>query len=80
MSVTPRTGSLCSWKAVSHVDWIVVTGGSSGAGSGTVSYQVAYNNTGRERTGTLTIAWRTFTVNQKKAPALTFLPMLLGEE
>ena len=80
VSVTSSTGSLCSWKAVSHVDWIVVTGGSSGAGSGTVSYQVAYNNTGRERTGTLTIAWRTFTVNQKKAPALTFLPMLLGEE
>ena len=80
VSVTPRTGSLCSWKAVSHVDWIVVTGASGGAGSGTVSYQVAYNNTGRERTGTLTIAWRTFTVIQRKAPALTFLPLLLGEE
>ncbi|GEM_PF-6860804 len=79
VSVTTGTGSVCSWTAVSNVDWIEVTGGSSGVGSGTVTYQVAFNNTGRERTGTLTIAGKTFTVSQKKAPVLNFLPLLLEE-
>ena len=79
MSVTTGTGSLCSWTAVSHVDWIVVMEASGGAGSGTVSYRVAYNNTGRERTGALTIAGETFTLSQKKVPSLNFLNLLLDE-
>jgi len=79
VSVTTGTGSLCSWTAVSHVDWIVVMEASGGAGSGTVSYRVAYNNTGRERTGALTIAGETFTLSQKKVPSLNFLNLLLDE-
>jgi len=79
VSVTTGAGGLCSWTAVSNVDWIEVTGSSSGVGSGTVTYQVAFNNTGRARTGTLTIAGKTFTVSRKKAPTLNFLPLLLEE-
>lgn len=79
VSVTTGTGSVCTWMAVSNADWIEMTGGSSGVGSGTVTYRVAFNNTGRERTGTLTIAGKTFTVTQKKAPVLNFLPLLLDE-
>jgi hypothetical protein len=50
---------------VSKASWITVTTGSSGSGSGTVTFSVAAN-TGGDRTGTLTIAGRTFTVTEKK--------------
>ena len=55
-------GAGCAWTATANVAWITVTS-SSGSGNGTVSYSVAAN-TGTARTGTLTIAGQTFTVNQ----------------
>jgi len=60
------TDSRCTWTATSNTSWITVTGGSTGLGNGTVNYQVAFNNTGIDRTGTLTIAGETFTVSQAK--------------
>ncbi len=62
-SVGITTGNGCGWTAVSNDTWITVTGGSSGTGNGTTSYSVAAN-TGAARTGTITIAGQTFTVNQ----------------
>ena len=53
----------CTWTAVSNASWITVTGGSSGNGNGTVSYSVAAN-TGSQRSGTITIGGKTFTVYQ----------------
>ena len=44
--------------------FINVTSGQNGNGSGTVSYSVGQNTTGQSRTGTITIAGQTFTVNQ----------------
>ncbi len=67
MSVT--TQSECSWTATSNVSWITFTSGSSGTGNGTVNYSVAAN-TGSSRIGNMTIAGRTFTVNQS-APVPT---------
>jgi len=55
--------SPCSWTATSNAAWITITGGSSGTGNGTVTYNVAAN-TGAVRTGTITIAGQTFTVIQ----------------
>jgi hypothetical protein len=46
--------------------WITITGGTSGSGNGTVTYSVTAN-TGPTRTGTMTIAGQTFTVNQDAA-------------
>jgi hypothetical protein len=66
--VTVSGGGGCAWNASSNVPWITVTGGASGSGGGEVSYLVAA--TTAARSGTLTIAGRTFTVNQQ-APALT---------
>jgi hypothetical protein len=63
-SVSVVTGSGCAWTAVSNVSWVTITGGASGTGIGTVTYSVAANITGSPRTGTLTIAGQTFTVNQ----------------
>jgi hypothetical protein len=62
VSVTAGTG--CSWTAVSNATFITITGGASGTGNGTVSYLVAVNTGSTSRTGTMTIAGRTFTVTQ----------------
>lgn len=57
------SSSICSWTATSNDSWITSTSGSSGTGSGIVSYSVAANS-GTARTGTLTIGGQTFTVTQ----------------
>jgi hypothetical protein len=61
VSVTAGTG--CAWTAKSNVSWITVTSGASGSGNGTVSLTISGTN-GPGRSGTVTIAGRTFTVNQ----------------
>ncbi|HYN07393.1 MAG TPA: BACON domain-containing carbohydrate-binding protein [Vicinamibacterales bacterium] len=53
----------CSWTAASNNSWITVTQGGAGTGNATVVFTVAPNLSG-SRTGTLTIAGRTFTVTQ----------------
>jgi hypothetical protein len=49
---------------VSNATFIAITSGSSGSGNGTVNYSVAANTGTSSRSGTMTIAGRTFTVNQ----------------
>jgi len=56
-----------TWKAVSNASWIVITGAASGTGSQNLTYTVAANSSTAARTGTLTIAGLTFTVNQAAA-------------
>jgi hypothetical protein len=65
-TVAVVTAGGCEWTATSNVPWITVTSGVSGTGSGSVGYRVDRNR-GGSRTGTLTIAGRTFTVSQDKA-------------
>lgn len=62
-SVTVTTSSGCAWSATSHDGWITVNNGASGNGSGTVDFS-ASANLGGARSGTLTIAGTTVTVNQ----------------
>jgi hypothetical protein len=54
----------CGWAATSNASWLVVTSGSQGAGNGTVSYAVARNVDPTERTATIAVSNRTFTVRQ----------------
>ena len=61
----------CAWTAVSNDSWLFITSGSSGSGNGTVQYNISAN-TGAARTGTLTIAGLTFTVNQDAATACNY--------
>ncbi|MBA2736966.1 MAG: hypothetical protein H0U50_09305, partial [Pyrinomonadaceae bacterium] len=61
----------CAWTAVSNAAWLTVASGGSGNGSGTVSYSVQ-QNTGAARTGTITIAGQTFTVQQAGSTANTY--------
>jgi hypothetical protein len=65
VSVTAPAG--CSWTATSNATWITVSSGGSGTGNGPVNYSVAANS-GPARTGTMTIAAFTFTVNQAAPP------------
>lgn len=65
-SVSVTTTSGCAWTAVSDANFVSITSGASGTGNGTVSYTVAAN-TSTARSGTLTIAGQTYTVNQSAA-------------
>ena len=64
-TVSIRTG--CNWSAVSSVAWITITSGGSGSADGTVGYQVLANTQGVPRSGTITVAGTTFTVQQASA-------------
>jgi hypothetical protein len=62
-SVTVTAGAGCAWTAASGQSWITITSGSGGSGNGTVNFTVASTN-GPGRSGTMTIAGHTFTINQ----------------
>jgi uncharacterized repeat protein (TIGR03803 family) len=65
-SVQVTSPGLCSWTATSNApSWLIITNGSSGAGSSTVNFLIAANTTSSPRTGTMTIAGQTFTVTQE---------------
>jgi all-beta uncharacterized protein/BACON domain-containing protein len=65
------TSSGCTWSASSNAPWLTITSGASGSGGGNVNFTIAAN-TGVARTGTLTIAGQTFTVNQAAAGPCTY--------
>lgn len=58
------TTSGCDWTAASNASWIMLTGNTRGNGSGVVAYAIANNNGSAQRSGTATIAGRTFAVTQ----------------
>ncbi|HKG11792.1 MAG TPA: S8 family serine peptidase [Pyrinomonadaceae bacterium] len=70
-SVGVVAGAGCGWSAVSNAPWITVTSGANGTANGVVNFSVAPNNTPDPRTGTLTIAGRTFAVDQATNAANT---------
>ncbi len=65
ISVTTQSG--CSWTLAVTLDWVSITSGISGTGSGTVTYSVLLNDTGQPRKGTITIGNQTFTIRQAKS-------------
>jgi C1A family cysteine protease len=65
-TIVVSTQSNCAWTAASKVSWITITSGYTGTGNGSVNYQVMANTTNYQRTGTLTIAGKTFTVTQSR--------------
>ncbi len=66
-SVAVTAGGGCDWTATANVPWITISSGASGSGNGTVAFSVAANTAVAPRSGTLTIAGQTFTVNQDAA-------------
>jgi hypothetical protein len=60
-NVSTTTG--CAWTAVANDSWIVVLP-TSGTGNGTISVTVPPNTTGKDRSGSITVAGHTVTVNE----------------
>lgn len=70
-SMAGGTGSLniacsvgCQWKALTDVEWIRATSGSSGSGNSVFSYSVDGNLTRTSRQGTITVEGHIYTVVQ----------------
>ena len=63
-AVAVSTQSGCTWSATSNVDWVTVTSGGSGTGSGTVSYTVGVNSGGYQRTGKIQGSNKVHTITQ----------------
>lgn len=63
-STNVSTDSGCEWDASSNRQWITISSGSSGTGSGVVSYQVASNDTGSTRNGSITVEGATLSITQ----------------
>ena len=61
--VSVTTLNSCQWTARSNTAWISVTSGAAGSGNGSVGISVTANP-GSARTGSLTIAGRTSTIEQ----------------
>jgi uncharacterized protein (TIGR03437 family) len=76
-SVNVAAASGCTWTADTSSNFITITSGASGNGNGTVNYSVAAN-TGNARSATLSIAGRTFTVNQSGASGPAPLTIVTG--
>ena len=78
-TVNIATATGCAWFATTNSSFLTINGGASGTGNGAVNFNVAANTSNSPRTGTLTIAGKTFTVTQAGAtqqnpvPALTSL-------
>lgn len=54
----------CTWSATSNSSWLTVSSGAQGSGTNTVSYTVARSLQIPDRTGTIAVADRRFTVKQ----------------
>jgi hypothetical protein len=63
-TISVEAGSPCPWTATASNSWISIFSGSSGVGTGTVSYTIDVNASSNARTGTITVADQTFTVTQ----------------
>ena len=71
-SVQVTAASDCAWSATSHAEWLRLTSGGTGRGSGSVRYTVAANPNSAARTGSLTIDGWTLTVTQAGANEVLF--------
>jgi hypothetical protein len=63
-SFNVSTGSSCSWSAVSNADWLALAATASGAGAGKVQFTVSVNTATSQRSGTISVGGRSFTVVQ----------------
>lgn len=67
VTVTP-TAENCPWTASTTFQWITITSGQSGTGTGAVTFAVAENSAQSARTGFIQINDLSFTVTQAAAP------------
>ena len=65
--------SACGWAAVSSAPWLTITSAATGTGNSTIGFSVSANTATSPRSGTLTIAGNSFTVNQAALSCSTSL-------
>ena len=63
VAVNAPSGSTCPWVAVEDIPWLAVGGSGGGSGSGSFTFAVSANP-GAARSGTITVAGQTLTVDQ----------------
>ena len=61
---TVNTQPNCAWTATAVDAWITITAGSSGSGTGDVSYTVGSNATGQSRSGVISAGGQAFGISQ----------------
>jgi hypothetical protein len=61
---TVQTSGSCAWSAVSNAGWVTITSGTAGNGNSSITFAVAQNTSTSPRSGTVSVAGRTFTVLQ----------------
>jgi len=64
-SVKVKTQPECEWNATSGADWLIITDGNSGEGSGVISCLVEPNDTYEPRTAISSFAGKAFILKQK---------------
>ena len=64
-AVAVSVADIVEWEVNESLDWLTVNGSTSRTGPGVVTLQASANNTIYPRSGTVTIARKTFTVTQK---------------
>lgn len=69
-SVGVTAGVGCAWTASEALSWVSITSGTPGSGNGTLNYSVSANS-GGARSGFITIAGQSFTVNQSACAGAT---------
>ncbi|MCS7026675.1 MAG: SBBP repeat-containing protein [Bryobacteraceae bacterium] len=69
-TATLTTASGCSWSATSTQPWVVITEGTSGAGSTTITYRVDPNPTATSRTAQIRVSGATLAITQTASPCL----------
>jgi hypothetical protein len=65
-TINISAGAGCPWTAASTASWVTITGVGTGTGDGAATYQVAANS-GAARSGVVTIAGLSFTVEEASA-------------
>lgn len=63
-TITVSAPSGCSWRAVSNVQWITVTGGAQGSGNGSIAFTVIGNSGSTARTGAITVGGQSVAISQ----------------
>ena len=77
-TITVTGPAACTWTAVSNAPWIHITSGGSGSGDGTANFTVDANTAATSRSGTITIAGKTFTVKQSAAASTSLSSLVVN--
>ena len=73
-SITLTTASNCAWTVASSAPWLTVTSTTSGSGTRTINYSYTSNAGNPARAAMLTIADKTFTLEQQSGCAYSLSP------